>query len=435
MQILVVADTNPLLKKFQRLLIDALYSPVYGCLVSMGIDKISHLRPDIVVLGFDADISLLKFISLLQKQFIDLEQGGYYPILVGFLPHGMMERQADFYNAGLDLVLESFINPKVISAQMGALIRRTGIDKNSFQSQHLLLNMKSQEMFLKTIDGDILGQCGLTPIQCHILQIFIKSPQKRIWSRDNLDNLISLRDHFDTRAIDSSINRLRAMLRMQLENLPAGSWRIPTGYKEPFIHTKYGIGYFFDDCIIFNREVSLIEYQSCSVNSKSNFNARLLESIFDEMPDVRNASGRRYQMALCLALFTLAITAGNRGLRAVGSWLKRHQSELAELFKSPRIPSYSTIRRVLQELDYEQYTIALARVFDVQLPNQGTLESASHPAITLVLTFLSARDLNNGESIKTLSILIDDLAQRNICCCCGHPEENETARVLTRAGF
>jgi hypothetical protein len=34
---------------------------------------------------------------------------------------------------------------------------------------------------------------------------------------------------------------------------------------------------------------------------------------FADLPDVRKASGKRHQMALCLALFTLAIVAGNRG--------------------------------------------------------------------------------------------------------------------------
>ncbi|NJK63358.1 MAG: transposase family protein [Synechococcaceae cyanobacterium SM2_3_1] len=29
---------------------------------------------------------------------------------------------------------------------------------------------------------------------------------------------------------------------------------------------------------------------------------------FAELPDVRNASGKRHQIALCLALFTLAVT-------------------------------------------------------------------------------------------------------------------------------
>ncbi len=48
---------------------------------------------------------------------------------------------------------------------------------------------------------------------------------------------------------------------------------------------------------------------------------------FVELSDVRKVSGKRHQMALCLALFTLAVTAGNRGFLAIGDWLKSYRSE------------------------------------------------------------------------------------------------------------
>ena len=57
---------------------------------------------------------------------------------------------------------------------------------------------------------------------------------------------------------------------------------------------------------------------------------------FADLPDVRKASGKRHQMALCLALFTLAVTAGNRGFISIGDWLKCYQSELLDLFKPPK---------------------------------------------------------------------------------------------------
>jgi len=38
---------------------------------------------------------------------------------------------------------------------------------------------------------------------------------------------------------------------------------------------------------------------------------------FAELPDVHNASGKRHPIALCLVLFTLAVTAGNRGFLAI----------------------------------------------------------------------------------------------------------------------
>jgi len=62
---------------------------------------------------------------------------------------------------------------------------------------------------------------------------------------------------------------------------------------------------------------------------------------FAELPDVRHSSGKRHQMALCLALFILAVTAGNRGLIAIGDWLKSYQPELidrfhARVYQAPR---------------------------------------------------------------------------------------------------
>ena len=41
----------------------------------------------------------------------------------------------------------------------------------------------------------------------------------------------------------------------------------------------------------------------------------ILEAFVD-LPDVRRAAGKRHHMALCLALFTLAVTAGNLGFIA-----------------------------------------------------------------------------------------------------------------------
>ena len=74
---------------------------------------------------------------------------------------------------------------------------------------------------------------------------------------------------------------------------------------------------------------------------------------FIDLPDTRRTAGQRHQQALCLALFTLAVTAGNRGFQAIGDWLKAYETELMELFEpaKERLPSYSTIRRTLLRLD------------------------------------------------------------------------------------
>jgi len=43
---------------------------------------------------------------------------------------------------------------------------------------------------------------------------------------------------------------------------------------------------------------------------------------FSDLPDKRRVQGRRHAQALCLALFTLAVAAGNRGFLSIGDWLK-----------------------------------------------------------------------------------------------------------------
>ena len=134
---------------------------------------------------------------------------------------------------------------------------------------------------------------------------------------------------------------------------------------------------------------------------------------FADIPDKRRAKGKRHQVTLCLALFTLAIVAGNRGFLAIGDWLTGYRQELIALFNPPknRLPSYSTIRRVLLPLDYKEYSACLAKFFGIQpLPGEtlavdgkvlrgsyqlesDNLDSAPHPAIMLVSAYIVERGL------------------------------------------
>ena len=89
---------------------------------------------------------------------------------------------------------------------------------------------------------------------------------------------------------------------------------------------------------------------------------------FQDLPDARRGAGRRHDQALCLSLFTLAVSAGCRGFLAISDWLSSYRKELLELFSPPkdRLPSYSTIRRVLLNLDYEAYSRCLANFFEIE---------------------------------------------------------------------
>jgi hypothetical protein len=163
---------------------------------------------------------------------------------------------------------------------------------------------------------------------------------------------------------------------------------------------------------------------------------------FTELPDCRRSSGQRHTQALCLALFTLAITAGNKGFLAIGDWLKAYKDELVVLFQPPksRLPSYSTIRRVLLRLDYRQYSARLARFFDIEPLSGETIapdgkvlrgsyqiesdnpDSTSHPAIMLVSAYIVERGLileaveveSKSNEITALPELIKLLALKGV---------------------
>ena len=134
---------------------------------------------------------------------------------------------------------------------------------------------------------------------------------------------------------------------------------------------------------------------------------------FADLCDTRRTAGQRHQQDLCLALFTLAVAAGNRGFLAIGDWLRAYHDELVALFAPPkdRLPSYSTIRRVLLRVDYREYSACLSRFFGIQpLPGEtiatdgkvlrGSYEAISddprvdsHPAIMLVSAYIVERGL------------------------------------------
>lgn len=163
---------------------------------------------------------------------------------------------------------------------------------------------------------------------------------------------------------------------------------------------------------------------------------------FADLPDVRQASGKRHQMTLCLALFTLAITAGNRGFLAIGDWLNSYRQDLLALFNplKQRLPSYSMIRRVLLKVDYQAYSAALARFFRVDpLPGKtlavdgkvlrgsyqletGNPDSLPHSSIQLVSAYLVERGLilepyqvdSKASEIKALPEFIMHLAVNGV---------------------
>jgi len=159
---------------------------------------------------------------------------------------------------------------------------------------------------------------------------------------------------------------------------------------------------------------------------------------FAGLEDPRRRAGQRHTLPLCLAIFTMAIAAGNKGFLAIGDWISAYSEQLIELLKPEknRLPSYSTVRRTLLRIDSHQYSQCLTKFFNVQPTPGETISldgkvlkgsyqiekdnpnSDSHPAIMLVSAYLVERGLiletfevdAKTNEIKALPPLIEKLA-------------------------
>lgn len=87
-----------------------------------------------------------------------------------------------------------------------------------------------------------------------------------------------------------------------------------------------------------------------------------LMSALNCIEDPRQASGRRHSLPLILLIIIMAGMSGAWEYRSIGRFIERHRRELIQRLNIPqaRVPSYSTIRRVMMHLDFE----AVAKVFN-----------------------------------------------------------------------
>jgi DDE_Tnp_1-associated len=78
----------------------------------------------------------------------------------------------------------------------------------------------------------------------------------------------------------------------------------------------------------------------------------LLE-VFKQIPDKRRGAGQRHEIGTVLIIVTMGIMSGCNGYRALGDFVKRHRKGLIQelKIKKERVPSYSTIRRVLMQTE------------------------------------------------------------------------------------
>ena len=73
-----------------------------------------------------------------------------------------------------------------------------------------------------------------------------------------------------------------------------------------------------------------------------------------EIPDPRKAKGSRDEIWQILLIVIMAIMSGHQSIQGWGRFAERHRRDLIQrlVLKQKTVPSYSTMRRVMMEIDY-----------------------------------------------------------------------------------
>ncbi|BDA69427.1 hypothetical protein CAL7716_047420 [Calothrix sp. PCC 7716] len=85
--------------------------------------------------------------------------------------------------------------------------------------------------------------------------------------------------------------------------------------------------------------------------------ASLIEEL-KKVRDFRTKQGQRHPLWLVLLLVIMGTMSGCCGYRSLGDFVARHKQSLIDILDIPkdRVPSYSTMRRVMMRVNFEELT-------------------------------------------------------------------------------
>lgn len=91
-------------------------------------------------------------------------------------------------------------------------------------------------------------------------------------------------------------------------------------------------------------------------------NGQSLRALFESLNDPLGEKGRMQPLGQTLTMVFLAMVSGENSLRGIAAWLEEQRWRLKKIFGYRRddVPSYSTIRRALQEVDVVELEKKLA---------------------------------------------------------------------------
>lgn len=229
------------------------------CSCEASLTVIGQDRPDLVFVAIWNILSLPSFFLQFQRLYAPLNNG-YSPVIIAITNHESLD-VGHLYNMGFDLVAEMPVRELVLMAQVAAIDRRLGLSRRTVTSDHLLVNLHTHDVFVKTQHGRLLAHLSIGQVQFILLKYFMQHPN-RIWTRLELlerlgEEVESTRimDTFDLRLIDGNVYRLRRAIKTALDGL-AEPWQVGKGFREAFLHTERAGGYFFCDAIVLHQDIT-----------------------------------------------------------------------------------------------------------------------------------------------------------------------------------
>lgn len=84
-----------------------------------------------------------------------------------------------------------------------------------------------------------------------------------------------------------------------------------------------------------------------------------LISELNQLPDIRSGAGKRHSIGIVLVVSIMAVISKMFSYHAMGHFIKANKEELCKLLSVDRLPSYSTLRRVIIALPVEELSAVL----------------------------------------------------------------------------
>ena len=97
----------------------------------------------------------------------------------------------------------------------------------------------------------------------------------------------------------------------------------------------------------------MIEWTKIFLGEEMN---KSLVEYLKQLPDKRRGAGQRHQLDFGILIIIMSIMSGYVGIRAMGDFAEKNKEQLIKILKpkKPRVPSFSTLRRLMMQLDFSE---------------------------------------------------------------------------------